>query len=269
MAFRIKRILFLLTLVLVLTFGAQGWTEGEKGNDMLVLDQTCAPLQIAATVYVSPQGIRIDNGDVTILSQPPKWNILIINKRGNCYYQSDFRGGLAKLRNTNPVLGEQFGNDQGWVVTKGPLIIDMSTNVWHKTIASASGREPLQCYSLADSTSFAPQCSQLLSTTYGLPCLQDQLPLKFSFVGNTRSFVPVPQRHYDQGDHANSLVEWLATKSSKKMPYRKELFFLPKDCKRTDIISLALTRHEAKELKMNGFIIKDLLKHPDALFNSR
>ncbi|GEM_PF-1091035 len=105
----------------------------------------------------------------------------------------------------------------------------------------------------------------LLAAHYGLPCLQNELPVKFVYFGSAQTLYPALQRHYE-GKKPATLQQWLDTSDAKKVSMEKSFFAIPKDCRKTEAFETVLM---GDQIRKGEFIIKDLMQNPEALFDSR
>jgi hypothetical protein len=88
----------------------------------------------------------------------------------------------------------------------------------------------------------------------------------YSVTGN--SLMIAPSRYRDEDGHRQEECGWLDTTAMKKMHASQALFAIPRGFKPTKSykdIAVETVKHDASA----EFILKDLSKHPEALFNSR
>jgi hypothetical protein len=107
-----------------------------------------------------------------------------------------------------------------------------------------------------------------MATFYGIPAVGHGIPLRLVSTGTGSSFLPLPSRHYDDDSQQQQQVLWLDTTVMKKMPASAALFAIPKGCKPTKSYVDIAVQGDAHNPD-NEFIMKDLFKHPEALFESR
>jgi hypothetical protein len=263
MSSKIKLTLLLLLNFLLLETSAAGLCSGsEQEKNMLVLNQFCSGVATKDILYVSRDGLRVERGPVVTITKAPEWKVTVLNASSKIYYQSNYANYLAKLRTITLNISGELSDSTGWTKSKTLPLLNRLTNLWVK---NATGKvEPMKIWTLADFQT-NPNCTRLVAAGYGLPTPGGELPLQCEFFGAPKSIL-IPQRHYEGKGPAAAKQVWLATKELKKMPINDALFAIPKDYKRTDNLSRAMT---TVDLKSDSFIIKDLLKNPDALFESR
>ncbi|MGH9547982.1 MAG: hypothetical protein ACRD3W_01355 [Terriglobales bacterium] len=261
-----SRFLALLLFLCLLTCLRQSALSAEQHADTLVLTQSCTVMRGTTTVFLAPNGgIRIENGDVITFTNPPKWDVTVVNPKGKVFCQSDFKSGLSQFAATRTTLPEEFASTSGWIQSKSPSILGLSTQHYGKGARHGAVPSAVQEYWTFADTKLAPSHSaQLLATQYGLPILKNELPLKFVYFGSPNDVNPMIERHIERKDTSAHMQLWLSTTGVKRIPFDKNLFSIPTNCKKASLGHVLTSRNIESD-----FIFKDLLKHPDALFDSR
>jgi len=232
----------------------------------LRLTQACSVTKGNTDILMATDGgISIRTGDLTIFTLPPKWDVTMVNTRARNFFQTDFNSGVKICANSRATVAAEFSGRDGWHRAQGQSIAGFATHEWSKAASSSKITTPAQKYWTASAFKAASQSAQLLTAVYGLPCIQNELPLKFVYFGTSQTLYPAVQRHYEE-KAPDTMQKWLTTNSATKIASLKDVFAVPKGFKKSASFESVMV---GNDIRKGDFIIKDLLKDPDALFKSR
>jgi hypothetical protein len=238
-------------------------------DETTVLTQKCQAIGGIYTVYLGRNSLRIDSPGVIIFSQGPKWTITVLNPKKKIYYQSDYKVCLKLIKAARtPFSSIADSSALTWRKARGANIAGLSSDQWcNDSLGKGKFTSSIKCWTLPEAQ-FAPQCAEIMDSFYGIPPTGHGLPLRFFYTGTENSLLPMPARQYDADGLRQQEYGWLDTTAIKKIPASAALYVIPKECKPTKNYGQLAVEGNI-DTGSAEFILKDLRKHPEALFNSR
>ncbi len=233
--------------------------------ETIVLTQKCTAIGGNYTVYLSKSTLRIESPSLIIFAQAPKWSITVLKPRKKIYFQSDYKTCL-KLINTAraPFSSIAESSSSKWRKAKAEDIAGLSSEEWRN---DSPGNSQVKCWTLPEPR-FAPQCAEIMASCYGIPSLGNGIPLRFFYKGSGNSLLPTLSRHDDKDGRRQQEYRWLDTTAMKRMQTSTAMFAIPKGFKQTKAYAEIAFDGDPHNVDTE-FILKDLSKHPEALFDSR
>jgi hypothetical protein len=238
-------------------------------DETTVLTQQCKPIGGVFSVYLGKNNVRIEGRSVVIFAKAPNWDVTVMNPMKKVYFQSNYVTSMKKIQAARtPFSTLAESNSFTWQKTKGENIAGLSTEQWsNENPGKSHVKTSAKCWTLPE-PQFAPQCAEIMAAFYGVPLIEHRIPLRFSCRGTGTSFLPMISRHYDDDNVREQDYSWLNTTASKKVPVSSALFVPPKGFKATKDYAAIAVETDTHNGNVE-FILKDLSKHPEALFESR
>jgi hypothetical protein len=230
-----------------------------------VLTQKCTAIGGTYTVYLSKNNVRIDSPSLVIFAQAPKWSVTVLKPNKKIYFQSDYKACLKLLRSARaPFSTIAESSSSKWRKAPAEVIAGCASEQW---CSDSTDKGRIKCWTLSEPR-FAPQCAEIMDTCYGIPSPGNGIPLRFFYTGSGNSLLPMPSRHYDSDGRRQQEYRWLDTVGTKKIQTSNTLFAIPKGFKPTKDYAEIAVDGDTHNVDA-AFILKDLSKHPEALFDSR
>lgn len=235
-------------------------------DDTLLIKQKGAYLG-AVTIYVRSDAFRLEQGSTVRVARAPNWDVIWFNPSKQNYYKVPYEKALKNVRTFEPSeMASGLGNEP-WHRAGTSKIAGLTCFEWINPGAQgkdlAQKASDLHCYVLGE-PKLGRKGVEFISMLLGLPYLEG-LPLRYSLVGKESILLPMRMRAAGQNE-PRKRHNVLDTIEAKWTSVPASVFDVPKGFKRTDKFgSVYLNSVPMKD----NVILQDLLKNPEALFNSQ
>jgi hypothetical protein len=218
-------------------------------------------------VQFDKDNVCIESRDVVLFARAPKWSINIVNLQKKKYFQIDYLSGLRYMASARTVMSPFTDAAAFKLHSHNEKVGELAANEWLSNSIGANKKKTSKCWTLR-SKEVDPHCAEIISTYYGIPFVG--LPLRCTYAGAANDLMPMSSRHFDVEGSREQEFHWLDTTEASLSTNAVKNFVIPKDFKAakqfSEIATPTVTKHTEMDAK---FILDDIKKHPDSLFNSR
>lgn len=234
----------------------------------LVLKQDCKTVGGKYVVHSRKSEVLIENQDLRIFAEAPLWNITVLNLSKKIFFKTDLKTWLKFMLGVRAPLGVTAAASEFRLKPGSESIAGQPAELWSTEGVKANDKSWEKCWTLKSET-VAPKCAQIVSSCYGTPVLGSRLPVRYVHTGSGNSIMPVPSRQFDVEGARSKQYVWLETTSVAHSKIAGTPFSIPKNFKETKNFSEIAVQGNKYSAIDSKFILEDLSKHPDALFNTR
>jgi hypothetical protein len=240
---------------------------GPKGAQTFVLKQQCRSLEGNYTVQFDKNNLRIESRELILVASAPKWSIKIVNVPKKNYLQADYMSGLRQLTSARAAFSPFTDAAPFKLQSHNEKVVELAADEWLSTTTRADKKKLSKCWTLK-SKEVDPHCAEIIATYYGIPFVG--LPLKCTYKGAGNDLMPMTSRQFDVEGSKEQEFRWLETTEASLSPRVVKPYMIPKDFKLAKQFSEVTTAPINSHTEMDArFILEDIKKHPDSLFNSR
>lgn len=237
-------------------------------GDTLLIKQN-GPFVGRVTIYINAKAMRVEQGRSIRVARAPDWKVSWYNNSRKNYYTQPFAKSLKSNRLFGATSTAITETTKPWQKGKSEKLVGLDTTQWlnvgdaTKGAAKADGISKLKYWTYFDKR-IPEKSAQFVSSDLGLPYLGG-LPVRYSFDGKKSALLPMRSRSSTADEPVGEQI-YLETKEVKWVSVPDSTFDIPKGYKMAkDFTEVYLNEMPIKD----NAILNDLLKNPDALFNSQ